>query len=150
MKTLILITGILLSPFAFAHEGHNHPPTMSHLVFAKGELHAHATWQVGPRESEESILRIEWKNGANHQPTEPNGQFKVQLWMPDMGHGSAPTQVQRVLGQQGNPMVGVYDVYNVYFIMGGHWQVNVTLTYANGSQETKTIELDVAGSGHIH
>ncbi len=150
MKTLILIAGLLLSSLAFSHEGHDHPPAMSHLVFAKGALHAHATWQVGPQETDESVLRLEWKNGANHQPIEPKGSFKVELWMPDMGHGSAPTQVQRVLDQQGNPMVGVYDVYNVYFMMSGRWQVNVTLTYADGSRETKTIELDIAGIGHDH
>jgi hypothetical protein len=75
--------------------------------------------------------------------------------MPDMGHGSAPTQMQRQLDANGNPLPGAYSISNMYFTMPGKWLVNVTLVYANGSKETQTITVDVPGTangggGHHH
>lgn len=40
----------------------------------------------------------------------------VQLWMPDMGHGSLPTTTQRL-------DLGTYRATNVLFIMPGDWQI---------------------------
>ncbi|HRO67668.1 MAG TPA: hypothetical protein PL182_08905, partial [Pseudobdellovibrionaceae bacterium] len=82
MKSVLVAFGLLLGGFAHAHGGHDHNnPSMTHLTFADGAIHAHATWETGPLLAEESVLRIEWKNGADHSPTEPGG-FKVVLWMP--------------------------------------------------------------------
>lgn len=132
-----------------AHVGHRHPGG-THLTFADGAIHAHAVWEQGPRSRSESILRIEWKNGHDHSPTEPPGEFKVSLWMPDHGHGSAPTRIHRIPGDDGEPLVGVYRVSNIYFTMGGKWDVNVTLKTANGVAETKSIKVEIHGGGHDH
>lgn len=151
MKSLIIAFGMLLGGLAHAHGGHDHGTPMTHLTFANGAIHAHATWQSGPEVSNESLLKIEWKNGADHSPTEPPGAFEVALWMPDMGHGSAPTQIQRVLDAQGQPLTGVYQISNIYFVMGGDWDVNVTLTYQDGSKETQVIKVSIptdGGGGH--
>lgn len=151
MKKLIIAFGMLLGGFAHAHGGHDHGTPMTHLTFANGAIHAHATWQSGPEVSNESLLKIEWKNGADHSPTEPPGAFAVSLWMPDMGHGSAPTQIQRVLDAQGQPLTGVYQISNIYFVMGGDWDVNVTLNYQDGSKETQVIKVSLptdGGGGH--
>ncbi len=44
----------------------------------------------------------------------------AKLWMPGMGHGSAPTQ----LAPAGD---GCTAVSNVQFVMRGEWQIQVTL-----------------------
>lgn len=41
---------------------------------------------------------------------------EVVLWMPSMGHGSTPTQTQRL-------DVGTYQTRNVFFIMPGSWEI---------------------------
>lgn len=150
MKSLIITVGLLFGAVAQAHGGNDHGAPMTHLVFANGEIHAHAAWQSGPEVSKESLLKIEWKNGADHSPTEPPGTFEVVLWMPLMGHGSAKTQIQRVMDDQGQPLAGVFAISNIYFIMGGDWDVNVALTFADGKKETHVIKvsLPMDGGGH--
>jgi len=54
--------------------------------------------------------------------------YKIQLWMPSMGHGSSPLLVNKIA-------TGVYDVSEVYFIMSGDWQIKVQLL-----EGSKTIE----------
>ena len=52
--------------------------------------------------------------------------IKAELWMPSMGHGSAPVRVERVNANQ-------FLVTEAYFVMGGDWVVNVeVLTSAGG------------------
>lgn len=152
MKALILITSLLTSCFANAHGDHNQDEPMIHLTFAEDTVHAHAMWKSGPSTSNESLLKIEWKNGSSHSPTEPPGTFEISLWMPSMRHGSAPTQIQRVLDTQGLPLIGVYEISNMYFTMGGDWDVNVTLIYPDQSKETKIIKINLPtnddGGGH--
>lgn len=155
MKTLIAFCSLLfLTGLAWAHGGSDHTdqPTTSHLGFAGGALHAHVTWEAGPQVSSESRMKIEWRNGSDHSPVEPPGSFRVSLFMPSMGHGSAPTQIQRVLDAQGAPLTGVFEVSNVYFTMGGDWQVKLTLNFADGSKETQVIDLNLpsSGGGHSH
>lgn len=140
MRILAIITGILLGGAAQAHE---HPGM---LVFAGGAIHVHATWTAGPQTPEESVLKLEWRNANSHQPMDP-GAFEVSLWMPSMGHGSAPTRISRTRDAEGNTLVGVYEVSNIYFTMGGDWEVRVTLTHADGSKETQAMELTLGG-GH--
>ncbi len=131
-----------------AQPGHG---SATDLVFANGAIYAHATWTKGPQSPDESILQIEWKNGVDHSPMEPPGTFKTVLWMPDTGHGSAPTKVQRVLDQHGQALVGVYQVSNIYFVMVGKWEIKVTLKLSDGSSQTKTFEVNLDGNnGHHH
>ncbi len=44
------------------------------------------------------------------------------LWMPSMGHGSAPTSVAPVSGRN-----GCFAVSDIDFTMRGHWQIKVQL-----------------------
>lgn len=44
----------------------------------------------------------------------------VVLWMPGMGHGSSPTQVELI-----EP--GVYRAKQVFFVMPGHWEIKFQL-----------------------
>lgn len=47
--------------------------------------------------------------------------LKVYLWMPSMGHGSAPVQIVDL----GN---GVFDIQQVYFVMPGSWEIRFEIT----------------------
>lgn len=160
MKTVKLILGLVLaltvhvgvfSTVAWAHAGHSHSELI-HLSFVQGQVHAHITWVEGPEVALESVLRVEWKRASDHADVEPQGDFEVVLWMPSMDHGSAPTKIEPVLDEDGNALVGVYEVSRVYFTMGGDWQVNVIVNYEDGTSETQSFDVNLPGGhgGHGH
>jgi hypothetical protein len=110
---LFSLCTIFFSMSAFAQPGHD-----GHLVFSEGKIHAHLSWEHGPDSSGgESKMRLEWHDGATHALIEPGLPFSVSLWMPSMGHGSAPTQIQTVLNAKGDVVIGTYLVTNMYFLM---------------------------------
>lgn len=120
------------------------------LVFRNGALEAFLSWDQGPDgNGGESILRIEWRDGATRNAVEPGVPFRVRLWMPSMGHGSAPTQLQRVLDGEGRLLTGVYRATNAYFPMPGEWNVEVILGSAGGT-ETRAWPVLVEGDGGGH
>jgi hypothetical protein len=127
MKTILSLV-LLFSPGVFA----------STLTFADGALKAELSWLQGPRSPEASEMKIEWKSGVDGTRIEPPGPVKVSLFMPAMGHGSSPTSIAK-LGQE----AGVYRVSDIYFSMGGDWEVRVNLKYSNGREETKKIAVNV-------
>lgn len=43
----------------------------------------------------------------------------IELWMPDMGHGSSPVSVEKIDS-------GTYLVSDVYFSMHGDWQIKIS------------------------
>lgn len=149
VKAVALVAALVIGQLASAHEGHNHPPLAGHLSFKKNTLHLHASFPMAPVVNQESLLVLEAKDAKTHQPTDLNDTIEVVLWMPDMGHGSAPTQVERAVDANGNILPGVFNVRNVYFIMGGKWEVRVTLTDAQGAKETKSFTVTLDG-GHDH
>jgi hypothetical protein len=148
LSLLLMSASVLAGPLAFAHNAH--PPGFYHLEFANGAVHAHCQFTQGPQTPDESKMTIMWMNGATGTAAEPPGTFAVDLFMPGMGHGSSPTQVQHVLDKDGSTVVGAYEISNMYFVMAGKWQVNVTLNSTDGTKETKTIDLDVPGSMMHH
>jgi hypothetical protein len=132
MKTLIVVTLLCLGPQSFAHSGH--------LSYKNNTVHIHANFVADPLVGKEATLVLEAKEAATHQPIELMDKVSVVLWMPSMGHGSAPTQIQATLDPNGNVILGSYTVRNIYFIMGGQWDVRVTLTDANGVSETQIFQ----------
>ena len=148
-KTSLLILGLLAVTTAFGYPDQDHSTEGAHLVFKQGALHIQATFQTPPVVGQEAILILEAKNPQTHQAFDLNDQVEVALWMPSMGHGSAPTQVQRTLDQNGQVMPGVFTVRNVQFIMGGEWEVRVRLTDDQGVKELQSFKVTLAG-GHGH
>lgn len=138
-----LIFTLLLSLFVCAHEGHSPalPNQNGHLVFRNNTIHLHTNFEKPPTVGTESILLIQARNGSDHTILDLKENIEVELWMPSMGHGSAPTQVERVLDAQGNPLPGAYRVRNIYFIMGGDWDVRITLTDKKGTVESQILNL---------
>lgn len=138
----------LLGTFASAHVGNNHSTLAGHLVFKNGSVHVHATFSKAPAVGLEVPLVLETKDAVTHQNISLEDKVEVVLWMPSMGHGSAPTQIQRVLDSNGDLLTGVYNVRNVYFTMGGDWEVRVVLTNNEGLKETQSFNMKLDGSGH--
>jgi hypothetical protein len=87
--------------------------------FAKTKFSFTIDWITGPLKGENKFILKSWHQdlGTLSGPYQdlPN-DLHIYLWMPDMGHGSAPVKIKK-LGS------GEYEVTNVYFIMGGGWEV---------------------------
>jgi hypothetical protein len=149
LKAIILATILFAGTYASADEGHHHPPLAGHLSYKQNTLHLHASFPNAPMVGQESLLILEAMDAKTHQTTDLNDNIEVVLWMPSMGHGSAPTQVERAVDSNGNVLAGVFNVRNVFFIMGGDWEVRVTLTDLNGRRETKAFKVNIEG-GHDH
>lgn len=132
MKT-ILFALLIVTTSAFAH---------GHLVFKKGALHAHTKWVSGPLVGGESVMKIDFKNG-DHSPAVFTDKLDVVLWMPEMGHGSGPTTVAKTSDSS-------FQVNDIYFLMGGKWEVKFTITNQDGSKETQILKVDADGPGHNH
>ncbi len=147
-----VLVGCLIQNVASAHGGGAHPPLTGHLPFKNNTLHVHASLPNPPAVGTGSVVVLETKDAKTHQNVEITDNVEVALFMPAMGHGSAPTQVERVLDASGNIQPGVYNVKNVYFTMAGDWEVRVTLTDEKGISETQKfdVKLDGEHGGHQH
>ena len=121
------IIGILLALWTF-------PAFAETLTFQNGTILADSQWQQGPQVSKESILLISWRDSAG-QPLTPS--FRVILWMPDMGHGSAPTKIFPL----NTP--GAFQVKKMFFTMPGEWEVKVELALPNGTLEIQQFLLNL-------
>lgn len=149
MKFLAALLVSLVMPCAFAQNSHP-DPLAHHLVFRNGDLHIHAVFEAQPEVMKEAFLRLETKDPKTHTNVDIEDSIKVTPWMPSMGHGSAPTVIQKVVDANGQPVKGTYRVSRVFFTMGGTWEVQVQLTAPNGQVETQSFELDFASNGGHH
>ena len=87
--------------------------------FSKTKYSFTLDWITGPLKGESKFILKSWHEdlGTLSGPYQdlPN-DLHIYLWMPDMGHGSSPVKIKK-LGS------GEYEVTNVYFIMGGGWEI---------------------------
>lgn len=60
----------------------------------------------------------------------------VVLWMPSMGHGSSPTQVERL-------DVGTYRAKNVFFVMPGEWEIKFQIKQGNAVSDESIVPVDI-------
>jgi len=75
----------------------------------------------------ESRFRMQtWKSGIStvNGPYTDLPSFKIYLWMPSMGHGSSPVSIKKLAS-------GDYEVNNVFFIMGGRWELRFNILKNN-------------------
>ncbi len=131
---LVLLTSCGESPlFNHVMEGKNFisNPQLSEsevLKFSKTNFSFIISWQEGPRLGASKFLMKTW----NKDQGSMNGPYQnlpktlnVFLWMPAMGHGSAPVKLT-------NTGDGEYEISEVQFIMGGKWEIKFQLK--DGSQ----------------
>jgi YtkA-like len=98
------------------------------LRFKKTDYSFLISWVEGPQMGGSRFIMKTWKNdsGSMNGPFQDlNKNLHVFLWMPSMGHGSAPVKIKK-LGD------GEYEVSEVQFIMGGKWEIKFQLK--NGAQ----------------
>ncbi len=127
LKWCFFVISVLVSSLSFAEE--------KKLIFKEVSLTAKMVWEKGPGVSPaESVLQLEFMN-SELMPFELENLPQVSIWMPDMGHGSGPTSVQRVLDENGNIRVGVYKIRNIYFIMSGFWELRVAVQSQSGTSK---------------
>lgn len=131
MRSLLLLC--ILSSFGFFAKASG-----VDLIFDQAQVRAHASWSQAPSTQDEARLHLEFRDPSDQKITEPVGTLSVALFMPEMGHGSAPTQVD-------HPAPGVFDVSNIYFLMPGTWEVRVTLTH-DDTEETRRFTVDIEGA----
>jgi YtkA-like len=148
-QAIIVSVTLLLGSVSLAHEGHTHP-LAGHLSYKNNTLHIHASFPVTPVLGQEATLVLEAKEAATHQAVALTDKVSVVLWMPSMGHGSAPTVVENAVDTNGNLILGSYNVHRVFFIMGGDWEVRVTLTAVDGKSETQVFKVNFASDDHGH
>lgn len=81
-------------------------------------------WEEVPTSSKagQLIFKVARPNELDGSPLPVEIPFDVALvlWMPDMGHGSTPTRVERV-------DVGSYRATDVFFVMPGEWDLRFQL-----------------------
>lgn len=76
-------------------------------------------WEQLPTEEARGVFRLQFYRVDDPSVMiDPAVAPAVQLWMPSMGHGSAPVQIAKVAD-------GVYRISEVYFVMSGDWDIRV-------------------------
>lgn len=111
------------------------------LKFKNGDLTVVAQFAQAPQSGVKTQMLLTAYDSQTQTIKAWTDQVKVVLWMPSMGHGSAPTQVEPARDEQGQVIPGVLNVKNVYFVMPGDWQVRVILTNEKGLSETQSFDL---------
>lgn len=110
----------------------NQKPTTEEVcstLFPATKICGEVAWSNTPTSSgmNEFILQL-------HGDTSQFENLTALLWMPSMGHGSAPVKIEP-LGD------GRYRIYNVYFIMPGDWEVRLFLKKAGQTVDQLFIPL---------
>ncbi|MNJ94871.1 hypothetical protein D3C87_125740 [compost metagenome] len=140
MRHLLLCAFVLLAACArpdYLTADDITPSTNIHLL-EKQNLYFDLKWVQGPQTPDvsEFILHF-WQKDISSSSgpfVDPVGDLSVVLWMPSMGHGSAPVKIEKL-----EP--GVYRVHSVYFIMPGDWEIQVYLKNGNQILDQKFVGL---------
>ena len=103
------------------------------ILFKKLGLCGELSWVISPQpvemitEKDKAELSFtlcpraqKFKKEAHQDRWSGVDALHVRLWMPSMGHGSRPTQVQLISEEHG---CRKYRVENLYFTMMGDWEI---------------------------
>lgn len=145
LKSILIGIALLgTSPFAQAANENGGMLTYTQLA-----LQASWDW-ITPIKSTSSpaAISIQWTNSLGEAGAPCS--FSVVLWMPSMGHGSAPTKIQPALNSEGQSLPGKFEVHNMRFMMSGHWQVLVKAKSCEGTEEMQMIEIHLGGPHDHH
>jgi len=70
------------------------------------------------------------------QLVDVNDPVDLVLWMPAMGHGSSPVQVNKL-------DVGTYEALNVLFVMPGLWEMKFQITDDKGVVDEVVVPINI-------
>lgn len=93
-------------------------------------------WEKKPTASESGTLVFKTyrPNLFDGTPVQVDADVALILWMPSMGHGSAPTTVSRL-------DVGTYRADEVYFIMPGEWDLRFQIISENAVKDEAVVQI---------
>jgi hypothetical protein len=145
-------TGCLGSPLLQHSQADSRPKLQTPAIppscafrFSRAALCAELSWTREPSEDEtgEFELRFwDFRTATEHGPyVAPTATVAAKLWMPSMGHGSAPIRVRAATDAAGASIPGVYRATGVSFSMPGEWELWIQLK--NGSQIVEQAKLDL-------
>jgi len=125
MKILTITAAIFLSLTVNAQQLKEHKGIHTPNVCVENtNVCAHLMFPKAPNSSDESQFIVHFMT----QETIKN--VNVMLWMPDMGHGSAPVTLNAL-----DPVH--YKISQAFFIMPGLWEVQVSFEINNELQQIK-------------
>ncbi len=117
------------------------------LAFPKHGLCASVEWLVTPNDQDPASFTLRfWSadEGTVSGPyANPGLSVGVKLWMPDMGHGSAPVTVESARDSDGHVLPGIYNGSGASFIMPGDWEVRVQLKNGTALSEEAILEVHI-------
>jgi hypothetical protein len=97
-------------------------------------------WEQRPSSSQSGsiVFKVYRGNVLDDTPVlvDSSRTADLLLWMPSMGHGSTPTQVQRL-------DVGTYRASNVFFIMPGDWELRFQFKEADQVADEATAQVRI-------
>jgi hypothetical protein len=95
------------------------------LAFAQSGVCVSYKWEKLPSEKDpgQMVFRLFTLDGLDGFPQlyGTDQGIVVEIWMPAMGHGSAPVTVERLKD-------GTYRATNMYFIMPGEWEIRFQIS----------------------
>lgn len=106
--------------------------------FKKEKLCLSIKWDNEPSDADFSSLTMTFYKKNNPKiAVDPVLSPFVFLWMPDMGHGSAPVTMEKT-------STGTYKASRIYFSMPGEWAVRYQI------RDGKKVIEEYAQTVHIH
>lgn len=132
MIRLLLTTGFFILLTACANpdyvntpadssDGNNNPaeensgtPASCAMKFPKKNVCAVTAWTATPHSSVYNEFLLELDQAVTPE------ELSILLWMPSMGHGSAPVKIEPLSPTR-------YRIHNVFFIMPGDWEIRMYL-----------------------
>lgn len=104
---------------------------MANDFLALADYRMHMYWKIPPNVAGEAILVLVIVDSQN-RPVDIDGDLKVDIWMPDMGHGGAfiPT-----LSRESE---GIYRVSDLWYYMTGLWETTFEI-WRDGKTTAKTV-----------
>lgn len=127
------------------------PPII--LNFPQRGVEVEASFTTPPELMKRGQMKLQVVDPKSRQQIEIADSVKVTpyMFMPGGGgHGSRPTTITRPVDAQGQISPGLYQVDNVFFTMGGKWEVRVELKSSDGRVEEKSFPLEFAGGHGSH
>ncbi len=90
-------------------------------------------WQKFPTQDEMGSFLFSFFKPGTKILQDPPAQVSVTLWMPSMGHGSSPVQVEK-------RSTGDFLATHVYFIMPGTWEIHIQIKNETGEVLDQVIQ----------
>jgi hypothetical protein len=110
------------------------------IIFSKSQLCMTWSWENKPTNSNPGSIIFKTYRLNNFDQTAIQIDLNIVptliLWMPAMGHGSIPTQTQKL-------DIGTYRSNNVYFIMPGLWTLKFQSKDQNGILDETEVNLEI-------